>query len=114
MIRGSPPWVSTVRIRWLEKCPILLGFSHVGKAWRRGRASHPSYRQGVWGTDQTCAWRTETSVDVEKCPDAKSLAVGDVFTRSWLGVTACLADTSPELPCHLGNRRAHLTCWRAE
>ncbi len=46
---GSPPWFSTVRIRWLEKCPVLLGFSPVAKSWRRGRDSHPAnriYRKG--------------------------------------------------------------------
>jgi hypothetical protein len=36
---GSPPRFSTVRIRWLEKCPVLLGFSHVAVRWRRGRDS---------------------------------------------------------------------------
>src|SRR5436190_23685542 len=41
--RGSPPRFSTVRIRWLEKCPVLLGFSHVAIRWRRGRDSHPRY-----------------------------------------------------------------------
>jgi hypothetical protein len=35
------PRVSTVRIRWLEKCPFLLGFSHVAIRWRRGRDSNP-------------------------------------------------------------------------
>jgi hypothetical protein len=38
---GSPPRFSTVRIRWLEKCPVLLGFSPVAISWRRGRDSHP-------------------------------------------------------------------------
>jgi hypothetical protein len=36
---GSPPWFSTVRIRRLEKRPVLLGFSLVVMSWRRGRDS---------------------------------------------------------------------------
>jgi hypothetical protein len=40
---GSPPRFSTVRIRWLEKYPVLLGFSPVAIRWRRGRDSHPRF-----------------------------------------------------------------------
>jgi hypothetical protein len=39
---------------------------------------------------------------------------GGVFTYSWRGITAWSANALPGLPFHLRNRRAHLTCWRAE
>ena len=44
-IRRTTSGVIEVRncFRWLEKCPVLLGFLHVAINWRRGRDSHPRF-----------------------------------------------------------------------
>lgn len=43
-VGSAPPGCSTVIFRRFEKCLILKDFFAVPKRWRRGRASHPSYR----------------------------------------------------------------------
>jgi hypothetical protein len=50
---GAPPRCYAVIFRRFEKCLFLKDFSAVGNRWRRGRASHPSYR-GAWRVKKPC------------------------------------------------------------